>query len=71
MLSGNKCTSRSSLAWQHYSSVSPTDTKRRLCICFSRLGKNTKMCFNKWGILRRFVIEICLIKRSTEVIRTQ
>ena len=49
-----------------------TDTKRRLFICFSRLGKKvTKMCFSKGGILWRFVIKICLIKRSTEVIRTQ
>ena len=33
-------------------SVSPTDTKRRLFICFSRLGKKvTKMCFSKGGIL--------------------
>ena len=53
-------------------SVSPTDTKRRLFICFSRLGKKvTKVCFSKGGILWRFVIKICLIKRSTEVIRTQ
>ena len=50
--------------------MSPTDTKRRLFICFSQLGKKvTKMCFNKGGILWRFVIKICLIKRSTEVIR--
>ena len=43
MLSGNKYMSRSSL-WQRYLSVSPTDTKRRLFICFSRLGKKvTKM----------------------------
>ena len=57
---------------QRYLSLSPTDTKRRLFICFSRLGKNvTKMCFSKGGILWRFVIKICLIKRSTEVIRNQ
>ena len=29
------------------------------------------MCFSKGGIIWRFVIKICLIKRSTEVIRTQ
>ena len=29
------------------------------------------MCFSKGGILWRFVIKICLIKGSTEVIRTQ
>ena len=37
MLSGNKFTSRSFL--ERFLSVSPTDTKRRLFICFSRLGK--------------------------------
>ena len=48
MLSGNKYTSRSSLG----SAVSPTDTKGKLFICFSRLGKKvTKLCFNKVGIL--------------------
>ena len=31
----------------------------------------SRMCFSKGGILWRFVIKICLIKRSTEVIRTQ
>ena len=68
MLSGNKF----KFFWQRYLSVSPTDTKRRLFICFSRLGKKvTKMCFSKGGILWRFVIKICLIKRSTGVIRTQ
>ena len=47
MLSGNK-----KFSWQRYLSVSPTDTKRRLFICFSRLGKKvTKMCFSKGGIL--------------------
>ena len=36
------------------------------------MGKKvTKMCFSKGGILWRFVMKICLIKRSTEVIRTQ
>ena len=46
--------------------------QKRLFICFSRLGKKvTKMCFSKGGISWRFVIKICLIKRSTEVIRTQ
>ena len=37
--------------------MSPTDTKRRLFICFSRLGKTvTKMYFSKGRILWRFVI---------------
>ena len=50
MLSGNKYTSRSSLGSAIYQS--PTDTKRRLFICFWRLGKKvTKMCFIKGGIL--------------------
>ena len=67
MLSGNKY-----ISWQRYFSVSPTDTKRRLFICFSRLGKKvTKMFFSKGRIIWRFVIKICLIKCSTEVIRTQ
>ena len=52
--------------------MSPTDTKRRLFICFSRLGKKvTKVCFSTGGIIWRFVMKICLIKRSTEVIPTQ
>ena len=51
MLSGNKYTSRSSLGSAVYQ-WPPTDTKRRLFICFSRLGKKvTKMCFSKVGIL--------------------
>ena len=50
MLSGNKYTSRSSLGSAIYQSL--TDTKKRLFICFSRLGKNvTKMYFSKGGIL--------------------
>ena len=50
MLSGNKYTSRSSLRSAISPIVSPTDTKRRLFICFSRLGKKvTKMCFSKGG----------------------
>ena len=72
MLSGNKYTSRSSLgsATRIYQCLQ--HTKRRLFICFSRLGKKiTKMCFSQGEILWRFIIKICLIKRSTEVIRTQ
>ena len=47
MLSGNKY-----ISWQRYLSVSPTDTKRRLFICFSRLGKKvTKMFFSKGRII--------------------
>ena len=63
--------SRSSLGSTIYQCL-PTDTKRKLFICFLQLGKKvTKMCFSKGGILWRFVIKICLIKRSTEVIWTQ
>ena len=67
-----KCFLEISIRLEVLLAVSPTDTKRRLFICFSRLGKKvTKMCFSKGGILWRFVIKICLIKHSTEVIRTQ
>ena len=49
MLSGNK---KLKFSWQLYLSVSPTDTKRRLFNCFSRLGKKvTKMCFSNGDIL--------------------
>ena len=71
MLSANKYTSRSSLGCAIYQRLQQIP-KRRLFICFSRLGKKvTKMCFSKRGILWRFVIKICLINRSTEEIRTQ
>ena len=40
LLSGNK---------QRYLSVSPTDTKRRLFICFSRLGKRLQKCVSVKG----------------------
>ena len=59
MLSGNKYTSRSSLASAIYQCLQQ----------IPKLDKKiTKMCFSKGGILHRFVINICLIKRSTEVI---
>ena len=71
MLSGNKYTSRSSLDSAIYLCLQQIP-KEDYLICFSRLGKKvTKMCFSKGEILWRFVIKICLIKRSTEVIRTQ
>ena len=51
MLSGNKYTSRSSLGSTIYQCLQQIP-KRRLFICFSRLGKKvTKMCFSKGGIL--------------------
>ena len=84
MLSGNKYTSRSSLSSAIYQCLQQIPTKRRLFICFSRLGKKvTKMCFSTgggggggggWGGgVNTFKVctKICLIKRSTEVIRTQ
>ena len=50
MLSGNMYTSRSSLGSAIYQF--PIDTKRRLFICFLRLGKKvTNMCFSKGGTL--------------------
>ena len=68
MLSGNKYTSRSSLGSAFYQCLQKIPKED----CFSRLGRKvTKMCFSKGGILGRFVIKICLIKRSTEVIQTQ
>ena len=73
MPSGNKYTSKVLLA-ALFISVSNRYQKKTtfVFICFLRLGKKvTKMCFSKGGILWRFVIKICLIKRSTEVIRTQ
>ena len=48
MLSGNKYTPRNSLL-QRYLSVSPTDTKRRLFICFSRQGKKVTKCVSVKG----------------------
>ena len=51
MFSGNKYTSYG-LEVLFYLSVSPNDTKRRLFICFSPLGKKvTKTCFSKGEIL--------------------
>ena len=50
MLSGNKYMTRSSLGSAIYQS--PTDSERKLFICFLRMGKKvTKMCFGKRGIL--------------------
>ena len=71
ILSGNKNTSRSSLGSAIYQCLQQIP-KEDYFICFSWLGKKvTNMCFNKGGILWRFLIKICLIKRSTEVIWTQ
>ena len=48
MLSGNKYTSRNSLGSAIYQCL-PTDTKRRLFICFSRLSKKVKKCVSVKG----------------------
>ena len=72
MLSGNKYTSRNSLGSAIYQCLQQIPKEDNIFICLSQLGKKvTEMCFSKGGILWRFVIKICLIKRSPEVIRTQ
>ena len=68
MLSGNKYTSRSSLGSAIYQCLQQITKEDYLSDWVKRLQK---MCFSKGGILWRFVIKICLIKHSTEVIRTQ
>ena len=71
MPSGNQYTSRSSLGSAIYQCLQQIPKEDHLS-AFLRLGKKVaKMCFSKGGILGRFLIKICLIKRSTEVIRTQ
>ena len=71
MLSGNKYIILEILLAALFISVS-NRYQRRLFICFSWLGKKaTKIGFSKGGMLWRFVIKICLIKRSTEVIQTK
>ena len=71
MLSGNKYTSRSSLGSAIYLCLQQIP-KRRLFICFSRLGKKvTTVCFSKGGNTLKISNKLCLMKRSTEVIRTQ
>ena len=71
MLSGNKYTSRSSLGSAIYQCLKQIPKEDYLSAFRNWVKKVTKMCFSKGGILWRFVIKICLIKRSTEVIRTQ
>ena len=71
MLSGNKYTSRSSLGSTIYQCLQQIPKEDYLSAFRDWVKKVTKMCFSKGGILWRFVIKICLIKCSTEVIRIQ
>ena len=70
MLSGNKYTSRSSLGSAIYQCLQQIPKEDYLFV-FRDWVKRLKTCFSKGGVLWRFVIKICLIKHSTEVIRTQ
>ena len=69
-LSGNKYTSRSSLDSFIYQCLQQIPKEDNLSAFRDWVKKVIEMCFSKGGILWRFVIKICLIKRSTEVIRT-
>ena len=71
MLSGNKYTSRSSLGSAIYQCLQQI-TKEAYSSAFRDWVKRLQNCVSvKGGILWRFVITICLIKRRIEVIRTQ
>ena len=71
MLSGNRYTSRSSLGSAIYQCLQQIPKEDYLS-AFRDWVKRLQKCVSvKGGILWRFVIKICLIKRSTEVIRTQ
>ena len=71
MLSGNKYTSRSSLGSAIYQCLQQIPKEDCLSTFRDWVKRVTNVCFSKGGILRRFVIKICLIIRSTEIIRTQ
>ena len=71
MLSGNKYMSRSSLGSTIYQCLQQIPKEDYISAFRDWVKKVTKMCFSKGGILWRFVIKICLIKCSTEVIQTQ
>ena len=70
MLSGNKYMSRSSLGSAIYQCLQQIPKEDYLS-AFRDWVKMLQTCFSKGAILWRFVIKICLIKRRTEVIRTQ
>ena len=71
MLSGNKYTSRSSLGSAIYQCLQQIPKEDYLSAFHGWVKTVTKMCFSKGWMLWRFVIEICLIKRRTEIIRTR
>ena len=71
MLSGNKYMSRSSLDSAIYQCLQQIPKEDYLSAFRNWVKSLQKMCFSKGRILWRFVIKICLIKRSTEVIWTQ
>ena len=68
MLSGNKYTSRNSLGSTIYQCLQQTPKEDYLS-AFRDWVKRLQKCVSVKG--EYFVIKICLIKRSTEVIRTQ
>ena len=71
MLSGNKYTSRSSLGraiYQCLRQIPKEDYLSAFCDWVKRLQKCVSV---KGEYFEGFVIKICLIKRSNEVIRTQ
>ena len=70
MLSGNQYTSRSSLGSAIYQCLKQIPKEDYLSV-FRDWVKRLQKCWSIRGILWRFVIKICLIKRSTEVIQTQ
>ena len=70
MLSGNKYTSRSSLGSAIYQCLQQLPKEDYLS-AFTDWVKRLQKCVSvKGGIFWRFVIKICLIKCSTEVIQT-
>ena len=71
MLSGNKYTSRSSIGSAIYQCLQLIPNEDYLSAFRDWIKRLQKCVSVKGGILKRFVIKICLIKRSTEVIRTQ
>ena len=71
MLSGNKYTSRSSLGSSIYQCLQQIPKEDYLSAFRDWIKRLQKCVSVKGGILWWFVIKICLIKRSTEVIRTQ
>ena len=71
MFSGNKYMSRSSLGSTNYQCLQQIPKEDYLSAFSVWVKRLQKMRFSRGGILWRFVIKMCLLKRSTEVIRTQ